>query len=191
MCYNRIGDCVRILGIDPGLQVTGYGLIEHQEGHSRLVEGGVVRSDAKAELEVRLRQIHQGVGEVLAELQPDVIVVEGLYSKYRHPRTAILMGHARGVIYLAAAERGIPICTYPASLVKRAVSGYGRASKAQVSAMVCQLLRLEAPPEPADVTDALALALCHTSALRGEINADRKLPPIIQEALASEGEQRR
>ncbi len=174
---------MRILGIDPGLQVTGYGLIDQQADGCRLVEGGVIRSDSKCELAVRLQQIYAGLVQMLAELQPDIIVVEDLYSKYRHPRTAILMGHARGVIYLAAAQQGIPVCAYPASLVKKAMVGYGRATKSQVAAMVCQRLHLRTAPTPADVTDALALALCHTSALRGELGTHRKLPAAIQEAL--------
>jgi crossover junction endodeoxyribonuclease RuvC len=157
---------MRILGIDPGLQTTGYGLVDYVDARPRLVEGGVIRGGASGNLETRLHAIYTGVCSVIREFGPTVAVVESLYSQYKHPRTAILMGHARGVIFLAAAECAIEVAEYPASLVKRSLTGHGRAGKAQVAAMVAHLLGLATAPEPADVTDALALAVCHASPAR-------------------------
>ena len=125
--------------------------------------------------------LYDGVCEALDDLHPEVVIVESLYSKYRHPRTAILMGHARGVIYLAAQERSLQVEAYPASQVKRALTGAGRAGKDQVAEMVCRLLSLAEAPRPFDVTDALALALCHANPQR--FGGERKLPASVREAL--------
>lgn len=152
---------MRILGVDPGLNCTGYGVIEHGGGPARVLDGGVIRTDPQAPLETRLATLAGGIRAVVAELDPQVMVVEEVHSKYAHPQTAILMGHARGVALLAAAERGLAVASYPASLVKRSLTGHGRASKEQVGEMVARRLRLAAPPTPDDVTDALALCLCH------------------------------
>ncbi len=165
---------MRIIGIDPGLQCTGYGVVEVADGKCTLVEGGVVRTDAEAPLELRLLSIYEGMLEVLRELQPEVAVVERLYAKYRHPQTAILMGHARGVICLAAAAASIPVREYEASKVKKSLTGSGRASKEQVGRMVCELLSLGQPPRPADITDALALAICHSRGRENAIEANRR-----------------
>lgn len=174
---------MRILGVDPGLQCTGYGLIESLPPHCALVDGGVVRTDASGSLEVRLATLAAGLREIVMEHDPDVMVVEELYAKYRHPRTAILMAHARGVVLQVAAERGLTVVAYPASLVKRSLVGHGRASKQQVAMMVVHLLGLGALPQPDDVTDALALCLCHAVPMRRE-SGRGKLPPLIEEALA-------
>jgi crossover junction endodeoxyribonuclease RuvC len=152
---------MRIIGIDPGLQCTGYGVIEVNGRSSSLLDGGVVRTDAAAPLELRLLTIYEGIIEVLEEFRPESAAVEQLYAKYSHPGTAVLMGHTRGVIYLAAAAQQIPVTAYEASLVKKAITGSGRASKEQVGRMVARLLSLSEAPEPVDVTDALALAICH------------------------------
>lgn len=152
---------MRIIGIDPGLQCTGYGVIEVSGRDTSLLDGGVVRTDADAPLELRLLTIYEGIIEVMAEFKPDAAAVEELYAKYSHPGTAVLMAHTRGVIYLAAAAQHVPVAAYEASLVKKAITGSGRASKEQVSRMVSRLLSLSEPPEPVDVTDALALAICH------------------------------
>ena len=172
---------MRILGVDPSLQCTGYGLIEPAGGTLRLLEGGVIRTDADLSLDRRLLTLYEGIIAVMREFQPAQVVVEELYSKYEHPRTAILMGHARGTILLAAAALGIPYLGYEASLVKKSLTGNGRATKAQVAGMVCSLLDLPEPPRPEDVTDALALALCHASPLRGNnavVVPTRKRPPL-------------
>jgi len=127
-----------------------------------------VRSDEGQPLEVRLRKIRLSVLDIVRELEPDAIVVEQLYSHYKHPVTAILMGHARGVMFLAAAECGVPVVSYGATRIKKALTGNGRASKAQMQHMVQRTLRLKTLPEPADVADALAVALCHTHTLARE-----------------------
>ncbi len=156
---------LRILGLDPGLVRTGFGAIELLGYHPELIEGGTIRPPANAALEERLRVLHDSLSEVLRRLRPHAVIVEEVYSKYEHPRTAILMGHARGVLLLAAAQEAVPVVSYQASRVKMALTGSGRASKEQVQAMVTGLLRLPEAPSPVDVTDALALALCHANLL--------------------------
>lgn len=151
----------RILGIDPGLHITGYGVLEVTIKGVRLCEAGVVRGPAKGPLEERLHEIHRGVTEVLQSIQPQVMAVENLYSHYDRPRTAILMGHARGVIYLAAGMLQVPVEAYAATQIKKVLTGNGRAPKPQMQQAVCRELGLLAPPEPPDVADALAIALCH------------------------------
>lgn len=151
-----------VLGIDPGLNTTGYGVLEFTWNRPpRLVEAGVVRDGRCDSLEARLQEIHQGVREVIAAHRPDVMAVEQLYSHYDRPRTAILMGHARGVICLAAALAGVPVRHYAATQVKRLLTGSGRAPKQQMQGAICRELGLAEPPQPADVADALAIALCH------------------------------
>ena len=151
----------RILGIDPGLNITGYAVIESSGKAVRLCEAGVVRGVSGGSLVRRIADIHKGVAEVIAELRPTTMAVEELYSHYDRPRTAILMGHARGVICLAAAQAGIPVVNYAATQVKKILTGSGRASKAQVQRAIQLELGLDAPPDPPDVADALAIAVCH------------------------------
>lgn len=152
---------LRILGIDPGLNITGYGVLEVDGGRLRLCEAGVVRGKSKGSLTKRLLEIHEGVCEVIASLQPNVMALEELYSHYARPRTAILMGHARGVICLAAAKADISVNHYSATQIKRILTGSGHASKSQVQRAIQRELALAAAPEPPDVADALAAALCH------------------------------
>jgi crossover junction endodeoxyribonuclease RuvC len=152
---------MRILGIDPGLNTTGYGVVERGDGRLRLCEAGVVRSSGRGSIALRVEEIHRGVAEVIASLRPDAMALEELYSHYARPRTAILMGHARGVICLAAAQAGIPVVHYSATQVKKIVTGSGRASKAQVQLAIQHELGLATPPDPPDVADALAAAVCH------------------------------
>jgi len=156
---------LRILGIDPGLQRTGYGLVDVTGRGLKLVEAGVIRADAKAPLEQRVREIHDGIAEVFREFKPDVAVVEQLFSTYSHPKTAILMGHARGVIFLAAAEAEVPVEGYAPNRIKQAVTNSGHAGKQQVQRAVQAAFGLAQPPEPPDVADALAIALCHAQSL--------------------------
>ena len=151
----------RVLGIDPGLNVTGYGVLEVSNNGPRVCEAGVVRGRTRNSLTARLVEIHDGVAEVIAALKPSAMALEQLYSHYQRPRTAILMGHARGVICLAAAQAGIPVIHYSATQVKKALTGNGRASKLQMQSAVQRELRLDKLPEPHDVGDALAVALCH------------------------------
>lgn len=152
---------VRVVGIDPGLNITGYGVLEVAAGGPRLCEAGVVRGKAKTSLTFRVAEIFAGVADVIANFQPTVVSLEQLYSHYQRPRTAILMGHARGVICLAAEQAGIPVASYSATQVKKILTNNGRAGKAQVQRAVQQELRLGQLPEPPDVADALAIALCH------------------------------
>ncbi len=151
----------RILGIDPGLNITGYGVLEIGDEKPRLCEAGVIRGKARGSLTDRLLNIHNGVADVIAALRPSVMALEELYSHYKRPRTAILMGHARGVICLAATQAGIPVVGYSATQVKKILTGSGRAPKSQVQRAIMHELRLSEIPEPPDVADALAIALCH------------------------------
>lgn len=151
----------RILGIDPGLNTTGYGVIDvDAAGKVTLCEAGIIRSRAKDTLENRVREIHQGVMEVIESLSPDLMSLEQLFSHYARPRTAILMGHARGVICLAAGTAGIPVRHFEPTRVKKVMTGNGRAPKHQIQLAVKMQLGLDSIPEPADVADALAIALC-------------------------------
>jgi len=169
----------RILGVDPGLNVTGYGVVEVAGGRLRVCEAGVVRGRARGSLALRLAEIHQGVAEVIAALKPGVMALEELYSHYARPRTAILMGHARGVICLAATQAGIPVVHYSATQVKRILTGSGRASKSQVQRAIQRELALAQFPEPPDVADALAIALCHHYLERKPGGASRRGPPQV------------
>lgn len=152
---------VRVLGIDPGLNTTGYGCIEVAGGVVRLAEAGVIRSQARGSLARRVQEIHAGLRDAIAALRPGVVALEQLYSHYERPRTAILMGHARGVICLAAAEAGIDVVHYPATQIKKVLTGNGRAPKSQMQRAIQLELKLPSLPEPADVADALAIALTH------------------------------
>jgi crossover junction endodeoxyribonuclease RuvC len=152
----------RILGIDPGLQVTGYGVVESNPQRPIVCEAGVVRSgDANASMALRILSVYNGIVEVIEQFQPGVLAVEQLYAHYKHPRTAILMGHARGAVLLAAAQRGLEVVSYNATRVKKTITGNGRASKDQVQRTIQRELGLVRVPEPPDVADALAVALCH------------------------------
>lgn len=151
----------RILGIDPGLHLTGYGVLQGGDGPPQLYEAGVIRGNRSDPLPQRLAQIYRGVAEVIAASQPSVMALEELYSHYDRPRTAILMGHARGAICLAAAQAGLPVVHYSATQVKKILTGSGRASKSQVQRAIQGELGLDRLPDPPDVADALAIALCH------------------------------
>ncbi|HEY4442089.1 MAG TPA: crossover junction endodeoxyribonuclease RuvC [Candidatus Elarobacter sp.] len=153
----------RILGVDPGLRTTGYGLVEVRPGGLRLVEGGVLQPATTLPLEQRLVQLHDAIADVVRSTRPDCMVIEELWTAYDHPQTAVLMGHARGVIALAAGSAGVPVHALAHTIVKRALTGSGSARKAQVNAMVVQLLGLGAPPHPNDVSDALALAIAFSN----------------------------
>ena len=151
----------RILGIDPGLNITGYGVLAVNGNDLELVEAGVIRSKRSQDLSLRLKSIHDGLLDVIDSLKPDCMGLEQLYSHYQRPQTAIIMGHARGVICLAAGQRELPLVSYAATQVKKVLTGNGRAPKAQVQLAVSRHLALDATPEPPDVADALAIAICH------------------------------
>jgi crossover junction endodeoxyribonuclease RuvC len=160
---------MRILGIDPGLNTTGYGVLEFTAGQPRLIEAGVVRGKSGGSLAERVQEIHDGVADVITNLKPIVMAIEELYSHYDRPTTAILMGHARGVILLAAAQAGIPVTSYPSTQIKKTITGNGHAAKWQIQEAMRRELNLPAIPEPPDVADALAIALCHCYLSRHEL----------------------
>jgi crossover junction endodeoxyribonuclease RuvC len=159
---------MRIVGVDPGLRTTGYGVVDAERDAVRLVEAGTITPAPSSPLERRLSDLYGELCTVLEATRPDIMVVEELWTAYRNPSTAVLMGHARGVICLAAGTRGIEVRHLAHSLVKRAIVGYGAARKDQVNRMVVQQLRLREQPKPDDVSDALALALALTNIDRTE-----------------------
>ncbi len=151
----------RILGIDPGLNITGYGIIRKTPRGPKLEEAGVVRGGSGGPLPPRLKKIYAGLEDVVASCKPTAVAIEKLYSHYQRPTTSILMGHARGVICLVAAQSDIPVFDYAATKVKKLLTGNGRAPKLQMQEAIQRELSLGQLPEPADVADALAIALCH------------------------------
>jgi crossover junction endodeoxyribonuclease RuvC len=154
----------RILGVDPGLQVTGYAVLETRPRGPHVGEAGIIRTATgrkTTDVAVRVRCLYDGIVEVLDQFRPEVMVVEQLFAHYQHPRTAILMAHARGVLLLAAAQRDMAIQSYAASRIKKTITGHGRASKEQMQLTMQRELNLPKLPEPNDVADALAVALCH------------------------------
>jgi len=157
---------MRILGIDPGLKITGYGVIDFKERSCVIVEAGIISTESRQPLPERLQKIYLCLLDLINELKPETVVLEKLYAHYRHPATAFLLGHARGVISLACAQKKIILVEYSATRVKKAILGRGHASKDQIQRMVMHLLSLKTLPKYTDVTDALALALCHTHILR-------------------------
>lgn len=156
---------MRVLGVDPGLRITGYGVLESTGSRVRILEAGVVRSRAET-LEKRVRDIYVGVREVVEMFSPESVALEALYSHYKRPMTAVLMGHARGAICLAASLSSVPVVSYAATRVKKTLTGNGRAPKDQMQRVIQMELGLSTYPEPPDVADALAIALCHVYACR-------------------------
>ena len=152
---------MRILGIDPGLQVTGYGLIEAKDENLKVLEAGVIKTSPKNKIQQRVNKVYQGLEGLITQFSPNVMVLEKLYSHYKHPTTAILMGHVRGVICLLCGEKKIELINYPSTRIKKAITGRGHATKGQVQGMVQHFLSLKSIPEPNDVADALAIALSH------------------------------
>ncbi|MFW6132922.1 MAG: crossover junction endodeoxyribonuclease RuvC, partial [Planctomycetota bacterium] len=153
-------DAVRICGIDPGLNITGYATVDFAGRDPAIVEAGAIRTEAHAPLADRIARIYAELGELLGELAPDVVAIEKLYAHYKHPRTAILMAHARGIVLLAARQAGRTVRDLAATEVKKALTGNGHASKRQVQHAVQSVCKLTELPEPPDVADALAIALC-------------------------------
>lgn len=152
---------MRVLGIDPGLTRCGWGVVEGSIGRQlRMVDVNVLRTDPQQEVALRLVTIERGIEALIEEHRPDVVAVERVFSQH-NVRTVMGTAQASGVAMVVAARRGLPVALHTPSEVKAAVSGSGRADKAQVAAMVTRLLRLEAAPKPADAADALALAITH------------------------------
>jgi crossover junction endodeoxyribonuclease RuvC len=152
-----------VFGIDPGSERTGYGCVETDGRRHALVCCGAIAPPARASFPERLRVIHAELGRLLRESRPDAVAIENLFHAV-NVRSALKLGHARGVAMLAAVEAGVPLAEYTPAEIKRAVVGYGRAEKAQVQQMMKLLLGLDAPPEPHDAADALAVAICHVHA---------------------------
>ena len=157
---------MKILGIDPGLRVCGYAVIETKLAGSKLIEAGIFKSDSKRSLAERLDQIACDITEILGKHRPERVAVEDLYAHYKHPRTAILMGHARGVILQRSAVAKAEVKTYAATKIKKSLTGNGRASKMQMQLGIQTVLGLPTMPEPHDVADAIAIALCCANELR-------------------------
>lgn len=159
---------MRVLGVDPGLRLTGYGCIEPGPGGLRptIVEAGVLRLDQRGEgggaasISQRLDELDRDFREVLDRTRPVVVAVEGLFAHYKHPATAISMGHARGVLLLAVRRAGLELIELKPAAVKKGLTGSGRAEKGQMQRAIQAEFALAAPPEPPDVADALAIAVC-------------------------------
>lgn len=157
---------MKILGIDPGLRVCGYGCIEQIGTATKLLEAGVVRTKTSETMEYRLNQIAVDIAELLVRLKPSIVAVEELYSHYAHPRTSILMGHARGVILQQCAAAEIEVRSFAATKIKKSLTGNGRASKEMMQRTIQSMLHLDNVPEPNDVADAIAAALCYVDSKR-------------------------
>jgi crossover junction endodeoxyribonuclease RuvC len=160
-----------ILGIDPALSRTGFGIIERNSRGMSLIDAGVVETDARDSLPERLLTLYQGISYVVKKFKPYCIVLEKLYAHYRHPATSYILGQARGIICLISAQENLPFFEYAATRVKKAIIGKGLASKAQVQRMVSSALELKELPKYQDITDALALAIAHSYIFK----ADRRL----------------
>src|SRR5688572_29335507 len=150
---------MRILGIDPGLRLTGYGVIDYHVTRPGLVDAGVIRLTAKLPIPDRLVELERELESIVVEHAPEVCAIEQLYSNYAHPRTAILMGHARGVIMLVARRHGLRVEQLAANRIKQSLTGFGHAGKDQMQRAIQSIFKLRELPEPPDVADALAVAL--------------------------------
>lgn len=157
-----------VCGIDPGLRRTGYGVlrVDEDDDSITIMDAGVIRCSPNESLAVRLAELAAGIDEVFDENDVKVVAVEQIYSHYQRPRTAILMAHARGALLLEAARRDCRIMHLPATSIKRHLTGNGRATKEQMQRAVAEALALDRIPEPADVADALATALCAVGVLQ-------------------------
>lgn len=157
----------RILGIDPGSRTTGYGIIDKDGSRLGFVTCGTIRTNTELRLNDRLLEIFEGLKQIIDQHQPDVAAVEDMFIS-QNPRSALKLGHARGVAVLAAMKNGMKVYDYPPRMVKQAVAGYGHAEKEQVQNMVCALLELSSCPS-SDASDALAVAICHANQMIVEI----------------------
>ncbi len=153
---------MRILGIDPGFAIVGYGVIDYEKGKYKTVDYGKITTPAGMDMPLRLKEVYDGILRLIELFNPDVLAIEELFFN-TNVKTAIAVGHARGVIVLAAANKGIKINEYTPLQIKQAVVGYGRADKNQVQQMVKMFLGLKEVPKPDDTADALAVAICHAN----------------------------
>ncbi|WP_124727124.1 crossover junction endodeoxyribonuclease RuvC [Staphylospora marina] len=164
---------MRVMGIDPGIAIVGFGVVDREGNRLKAVEYGSIQTEAGLPVPVRLRQIHEACRTLFALHRPDVVAVEQLFFQ-RNVTTAFTVGQARGVILLAAEQEGIPVTEYTPMQVKMAVTGYGQAQKKQVQEMVRILLALPGIPKPDDVADALAVAICEAHSAGVRDHAARK-----------------
>ena len=155
---------MKIFGVDPGSQRTGYGCIELRDSRHHMIDCGALTTPPRATLPEKLLAVHSGLAELLAQHHPDAVAIEDLFYA-RNARSALILGHVRGVLILAASEANVPIWEYSPTEVKRAVVGYGRAEKRQVQQMVTLLLGMSSAPTLLDVSDALAVAVCHSHSI--------------------------
>jgi len=162
---------VRVLGVDPGLNRTGYAILEQSSRGPVLKEGGIVQSTKKLPLAERIYEIASGLRDLITEYQPTVMAIEQIFSHTEFPKTAILMGHARGVILLCAAEKSLPVVHYTPTQIKRLLTGSGKATKEQVQLAIQRELGLKRVLEPNDVADAFAIALCHYYSAKHKLRA--------------------
>lgn len=160
---------MRIFGIDPGLRVCGYAFLEAGDDGEKLIEAGVFRTDSSRPIEERLNQIAQDTQKLLEKFKPEIAAVEKLYSHYAHPETSILMGHARGVILQKCAEAAVEVKSFSATRIKKSITGNGRATKEQVQRSVQTVMALPELPQPNDVADAIAVALCYANTINSLI----------------------
>lgn len=157
---------MRILGIDPGLNITGYGLIEIKNSKAVLIEAGTIKTKSSDNLSKRLNKIYSGLVSLIKEQKPNCMVLEKLYTHSRHPATASLLGHARGVITLVSSQMGLDFFEYPPKRIRQAILGSGNASKSQVQRMMEYIFKLKPDTLNQDISDALGLALAHANFLR-------------------------
>jgi crossover junction endodeoxyribonuclease RuvC len=151
---------MRVLGVDCGSECTGYGVVEGQGSALVFLAAGGIRLSPRQPLERRLKTVFDELSRLIAEHRPEAVAIEDVFYSV-NAKSALKLGHVRGVAMMAAAQHSLPVAAYAPLAIKSSVVGYGRAEKAQVQAMVARLLRLDEPPEPADAADALAIAICH------------------------------
>lgn len=156
----------RLLGIDPGLNRTGYALLEYSLKGPVLCEGGIIRSTKELNLAARVHEIGSGIREVIEEFRPDIMVIEQVFTTPKFPKSSIIMAHARGAILYAAHDAGVPVVHYTPTQIKRLITGSGHASKEQIQHAIKAELGLKTILEPNDVADAFAAALCHYHTIR-------------------------
>lgn len=178
------GSVFRVLGVDPAAAgATGYGVIESDGRRCRMLRFGALRPSRKGpeHFPERLREIHALLGELIEEFQPHGVAVESVFTA-QNMKTALRLAEVRGVVLLAAAQRGVPVCSYSPREVKASVAGYGHAGKEQMQLMVRALLGMSETPEPADAADALAVALCHIQAahFRRQLASSAGLPSLFR-----------
>lgn len=158
---------MKILGIDPGLRITGYGCIEIHKKNITIIEAGAIKLNIKENISFRLEELHRNITEVICDLTPNIIAIETIFTHPKRVTAATILGYARGVLLLAGQQASLPLLELTPATVKKAIAGNGRATKEQMQLAVANILRLPEPPQPTDVADALAIAI--TAALRKDL----------------------